>query len=118
MLVDFRMLGMAKAVPFSALYQLLPLGMLGFGLNLATGMMFFIGAPQQYTKNYVFYWKMLFVVLGAINVLYFMLLDEPWKVGAGDDAPLTAKVVAASAICVWIGVLFFGHMLPFLGNAF
>jgi uncharacterized membrane protein len=118
LLVDFRMLGMAKGVPFSALYQLLPLGMLGFGLNLATGMMFFIGAPQQYTKNIMFYWKMFFVVLGAINVLYFMLLDEPWTVGPGDDAPLTAKVVAASAICVWIGVLFFGHMLPFLGNSF
>jgi uncharacterized membrane protein len=118
MLVDFRMLGLAKGVPFSALYQLLPLGIVGFGLNLSTGMLFFIGAPQQYTKNAMFYWKMLFVVLGAINVLYFMLLDEPWKVGAGDDAPLTAKLVAASAIFLWIGVLFFGHMLPFLGNSF
>ena len=58
------------------------------------------------------------VVLGAINVLYFMLMDQPWTVKEGDDAPLTAKLVAASAICVWVCVLFFGHMLPFLGNAF
>src|SRR5215510_2574763 len=117
-LVDLRMLGMAKSMSFPALYQLLPLGMLGFAMNLVTGMAFFIGAPEQYTKNPVFYWKIVFVILGAVNVLYFMLLDEPWTVGAGDDAPLTAKLVAASAIFVWVGVLFFGHMLPFLGNAF
>jgi len=117
-LVDLRMLGMAKSLSFAALYQLLPLGMLGFAMNLTTGMAFFIGAPEQYTKNPVFYWKMIFVVLGAFNVLYFILIDEPWSVGPGDDAPFTAKVAAASALCVWIGVLFFGHMLPFLGNAF
>jgi uncharacterized membrane protein len=118
LLVDLRMLGMAKRISFAALYQLLPLGILGFAINLTTGMAFFIGAPEQYTKNPVFYWKILFVILGAVNVLYFMLLDEPWTVGAGDDAPLTAKLVAGSAIFVWVGVLFFGHMLPFLGNAF
>jgi len=118
LIVDLRMLGIAKRISFSALYQLLPLGMLGFALNLVTGMFFFIGAPQQYTKNPVFYWKIIFVVLAAMNVLYFMLLDEPWTVGSEDEAPFGAKVMAASAIFLWIGILFFGHMLPFLGNAF
>ena len=118
LLVDLRMLGMAKGMSFAALYQLLPLGMLGFALNLATGMCFFVAAPEQYTQNPSFYWKMIFVALGALNVLYFTLLDEPWKVGAGDDAPLTSKLAAASAIAIWVCVLFFGHMLPFLGNAF
>jgi uncharacterized membrane protein len=118
LLVDLRMLGVAKRISFSALYQLLPLGMLGFALNLVTGMFFFIGAPQQYTKNPVFYWKMIFVILAAMNVLYFMLLDEPWTVGSEDEAPFGAKVMAASAIFLWVGILFFGHMLPFLGNAF
>src|SRR5262249_6010917 len=111
LLVDLRMLGVAKSMSFAALYQLLPLGMLGFALNLTTGMAFFLGAPEQYTKNAVFYWKIVFVVLGAINVLYFMLMDEAWTVGPGDDAPRNAKLVAASAIFVWVGVLFFGHML-------
>jgi uncharacterized membrane protein len=118
LIVDLRMLGMAKSISFSALYQLLPFGMLGFVLNLITGMMFFISTPGQYIKGYAFAWKMVFVVLGGINVLYFMLFDEPWHVGAGDDAPLTSKLVAASAIVVWVGVLFWGHMLPFIGQAF
>jgi uncharacterized membrane protein len=118
LLVDLRMLGMAKAVPYSAVYQLLPLGMLGFGLNLITGLLFFIGVPSQYVHNATFYWKIVFVLLGGLNVLYFMLDDAAWSVGAGDDAPRTAKIAAASAIVIWAAVLFCGHMLPFIGNAF
>ena len=118
LVVDLRMLGIGKrTLSFAALYQLLPLGMLGFALNLITGIMFFVATPQQYT-GFLFFLKMMLVVLGAVNVLYFMLLDDPWKVGDGDDASKTTKLVAASAIVIWIAVLFCGHMLPFLGNSF
>jgi len=118
MTVDLRMLGIGKNfLSFAALYQLLPLGMLGFALNLITGIMFFVATPQQYVGG-LFFLKMILVVAGAFNVLYFMLLDEPWTVGERDDAPITAKFVAASAIVIWVGVLFCGHMLPFLGNSF
>ena len=118
LLVDLRLLGMAKRLSFASLYQLLPWGMLGFGINLVTGMLFFIGTPQQYTKNIAFYWKIGLIMLAGVNALYFMFFDETWAVGPGDDAPLRAKVVAASTIFLWLGVLFFGHMLPFIGNAF
>jgi uncharacterized membrane protein len=116
--LDLRMLGVGKSLlSFDALYQLLPLGMLGFSLNLATGLMFFVALPRQYT-GFLFFLKMVLVVLGAVNVLYFMLFDELWTVGEGVDAPKRTKFVAACAIVIWIGVLFCGHMLPFLGNSF
>ncbi len=118
LIVDLRLLGVAKRVPYPAVYQLLPLGMLGFGLNLATGLLFFLGATHQYIHNTTFYWKIVFVVLGGINLLYFMLDDGVWTVGAGDDAPVGSKVAAASALFLWVAVLFCGHMLPFIGNAF
>jgi len=118
LIVDLRLLGMAKKFSFAALYQLLPLGILGFSMNLVTGMLFFIASPEQYVKNVSFHWKILFVMLAGINALYFMLVEEPWAIGPGDDAPAFAKFAAASAIFLWVGVLFFGHMLPFLGNSF
>ena len=117
-IVDLRMLGMIRSVPYSAVYQLLPIGMLGFGINLVTGILFFLGVPSQYVHNPVFYWKMVFVMLGGVNILYFMLVDEAWSVGPGEDAPFSAKIAAASAIFIWAAVLFCGHMLPFIGNSF
>src|SRR5207245_4441604 len=68
LIVNLRLLGMIKVVPYSAVHQLLPFGMIGFGINLVSGMLFFIGVPAQYTANAVFYWKMVFVLLGGLNV--------------------------------------------------
>ena len=117
-LVDFRMLGMMKVVSFSALHRILPWGVLGFGINLITGMFFFVAASDQYTTNAVFHWKLVLMLLAGINVLYFTIFDEPWVVGSGDDAPPRAKFVAATAFVLVIGVIFCGRMLPFLGKAF
>lgn len=118
LIVDLRLLGVIKHVSYAAVYQLLPIGMLGFGINLVTGMMFFIGSPVQYARSATFYLKIVFVVLGGLNILYFLLDDNVWKVKAEDDAPLSSKIAAASALVIWAAVLFCGHMLPFLGTAF
>jgi len=75
----------------------MPIGMLGFGLNLITGLLFYMGALQHYVHNKTFYWKIVFVVLGGLNLLYFMLHDDVWAVGAGDDAPLSSKIAGCFA---------------------
>jgi hypothetical protein len=33
-----------------------------------------------------------------------------------DRAPLTGSIIAASSICLWIGVIFLGRFLPYLGS--
>ncbi len=38
--------------------------------------------------------------------------------GPGEDAPMSAKFIAGSSLALWIGVMYLGRMLPFLGNAF
>lgn len=118
LLVDLRVLGVMKGVSFASLHRLLPWGAFGFGVNIFTGILFFVGIPGQYIHNPSFYWKMAFVMLAGLNAVYFTLLDEPWKLGPKEDAPLTAKIAAASAMILWIAVLYCGSMLPFLGNAF
>lgn len=118
LIVNLRMLGFMKSLAFVDVRRLLPLGMVGFGINLVTGMLFFISTPGQYAENVAFYWKMLLVLLGGAHVLYLTVFDQPWTVGPGDDPPLTAKVLAGSAIFIWVGVLYFGRMLPYIGNAF
>jgi len=118
LIVNLRLLGVMKIVPYSAVYQLLPIGMLGFAVNLITGMLFFLGIPTQYNANPVFYWKMVFVLLGGLNTAYFMLADDSWRAESGVGAPGGPRVAAASAIFIWVAVLYCGHMLPFIGNAF
>jgi uncharacterized membrane protein len=119
LLVDLRMLGFMKSVPFSVLHRLLPWGILGFGLNVVTGILFFIGGPPTfYVTNPTFYWKLVLILIAGVNALYFTVFDQPWSVGAGDTPPFAAKVAAASGIFLWTGVIFCGQMLPFLGHSF
>jgi uncharacterized membrane protein len=119
MLVDLRMLGFMKGIPFSTLHRLLPWGILGFGLNVVTGMLFFIGAPPGfYVTNATFFWKLALILVAGANALYFTVFDQPWTLGAGDEPPMAAKVAAASGIVLWTGVIYCGQMLPFLGHSF
>jgi len=118
LLVDLRVLGVMKGVSFASLHRLLPWAAFGFGVNVITGMLFFVGIPGQYINNTAFYWKVGLVMLAGLNAVYFTLLKEPWELGPGEDAPLTAKIAAASAMVLWVSVMYFGSMLPFIGNSF
>jgi len=79
------------------------------------------GAPQIHAdipSNISFHWKMGLFVLAGINLLYLTAFDEPWEISEGKDAGAWAKTMAASSIGLWIGVMYFGRMLPFIGNSF
>lgn len=118
LLIDLRMLGVMKGVGFPSLHRLLPCAILGFAINAVSGILFFAAAPEQYALNVAFIWKLVFMMLAGGNALYFTLFDEAWALRPGDEAPFTAKAAAVSALVLWMGVLYFGSMLPFLGEAF
>jgi uncharacterized membrane protein len=118
LLVDLRMLGFMKSVSFPVLHRLLPWGILGFGINVMTGLLFFIGQPDQYIKSVPFQWKMALVLIAGANALYFTMFDEVWVLGPGDEAPMQAKVAAGSAVILWVAIMWCGNMLPFIGDSF
>ena len=119
LVIDLRMLGFMRGIPFSTLHRLLPWGVLGFGMNVVTGMLFFIGAPPDfYVNNAVFLWKLALILVAGANALYFTVFEQAWTVGAGDTPPMAARVAAASGILMWVGVIFCGQMLPFFGHSF
>ncbi|HXD20952.1 MAG TPA: hypothetical protein VN654_28270 [Vicinamibacterales bacterium] len=115
---NMRILGFMKNAPFVDVHRLLPWGVWGFVINSVTGMMFFTGAAGQYIENPAFHLKVLCMLLAGANVLYLTLFDEVWALGPGDNAPTSAKLVAASQVFLWVGVIYFGRMLPYIGNAF
>src|SRR5262249_7484214 len=119
--MDLRLLGVAKRLPFAPLYRLLPWARSGFAICLATGFLFFAGAPFQYIHNPVFWLRMLFIALAGTNEFLFYItgiLRNVETLGSGDDAPVEAKMIAAVSLFLWIGVMYLGRMLPLAGEAF
>ena len=115
LLIDVKLLGFAPKMSYATIDRLLPWGILGFGLNAITGMMFFLAAAYQYVGNVAFNWKLVFLMAAALNMLIFTL-DHSWT----DDQPTPAysKVLAGSVLVFFVGTMFWGSMLPFIGQAF
>lgn len=115
--VNLRILGVMPRVAFADVHRLLPWGMLGFGANLITGMLFFVAQPAQYIQNVPFYYKVVLLVIAGANFLYLTVFTKAWSTN-GLSANFADKVMAVGSIVAWLGVLFAGRMLPYLGNAF
>lgn len=115
-LIVVKVMGLIPSITYDALDRLLPWAILGFGLNTVTGMAFFAAAPYQYIHNVAFYYKLVFLlVAGLLTLLY--TFDPSW---AREDRPSSgrSRVVAGAVLFLWVGVMFWGSMLPFIGNAF
>ena len=117
---DLRLMGFMKRVPVYAARDLMPLAIAGFLLNLTTGATFFIGTPHQYVHNVAWWAKVSCLLLAGLNALFFekTLGARTMSLGAGDDTPRSAKIVGAVSLVSWLGVLYWGRMLPYIGNAF
>jgi hypothetical protein len=118
LLVNLRMMGCMQSIAFSAFHRLLPWAALGLAVNTITGMVFVTATPDQYAENISFLWKIIFLMVAGLSLLYATVFEGPWHVEAGKSAPLRVKIAGATAILSWGLVMYFGRMLPFLGNAF
>jgi hypothetical protein len=118
MIVNLRLVGWLRGMSFASVHRLLPFGLMGFGINFITGMFFFIAASEQYTQNVAFHYKVILLILAGVNYLVLTVYDEAWALPASAEAPLSGKLLGASALVLSIGVMYFGRMLPFIGNAF
>jgi hypothetical protein len=118
MIVNLRLVGWLRGMSFASVHRLLPFGLMGFGINFITGMFFFIAASEQYTQNVAFHYKVILLMLAGVNYLVLTVYDEAWALPASAEAPLSGKLLGASALVLSIGVMYFGRMLPFIGNAF
>lgn len=114
LLLVLRMLGFMKSIPFSAIHRLLPLGVIGFVLNVLTGMLFFIASPGLYLLKNGFHIKIVSIVLAGIPLLYFTLFDDPWRVRGNDNASATSKIAAVCVFGLLVVVVVYGRFLPFL----
>jgi hypothetical protein len=117
---DLRLMGFMKRVPVGAIRDLMPFAILGFVINLTTGAMFFVGMPEQYMHNVAWWAKVSFLVIAGLNAIVFEVTMAPSiaRLGDGAETPVGAKVIGAVSLISWLGVLYWGRMLPFIGNAF
>lgn len=117
---DLRLMGAFRNAPIAAVRELMPFALLGFFLNLFTGLIFLIGHPEQYVHNPSWWLKVAFLFVAGANALVFELAvaRRTMELPAGSDTPISAKLVGLVSLISWCGVLYWGRMLPFIGDAY
>jgi uncharacterized membrane protein len=112
--LNLRILGFEKRLTGASLHRLMPWAMAGFGINVLTGTLAFIGMPAYYTFDAAFWLKILAVLLLGLNAAAFYLTDafeSVERLGPGDDAPRLAKVIAGSSLFLWFAVITLGRYI-------
>jgi uncharacterized membrane protein len=112
--LNLRILGFEKRLTGASLHRLMPWALAGFGINVLTGTLAFIGMPAYYTFDAAFWLKILAVMLLGLNVAVFYLtnaFESVERLGPGDDASRLAKVIAGSSLFLWFAVITLGRYI-------
>ena len=115
MLIDLRVLGVARSLPLKSMIGLLPWVWVGFLINATTGSLLFIYGATGFGTNHAFWLKMGFMVLAGLNALAFQLATTrsatDW-VSAGTPPP-AAKVFATLSFVLWLCVVTAGRWMAY-----
>ena len=116
MLIDLRVLGMARVLPLKSMIGLLPIVWAGFIINVLTGSLLFIYGATNFGFNGAFQLKMAFMVLAGLNALAF---DVSVRRSAGawvaaDRPPPIVKGFATLSLFFWLCVVTTGRWMAYL----
>ena len=114
LIVDLRLLGFIRKIPIRSAIKFLPFAIVGFVINLATGVLFFAADPHMYWPNPAFKLKMGLILLAGLNALVFTVMEQRRVLTLGDDESTGAftKVTAGLSLGLWLSVLLLGRLLP------
>jgi hypothetical protein len=110
---DLRMMGLVRGLSLSALHKLVPYGVFGWLLCVASGSLFVIAAPLEYIFNDAWQIKMVLMAIAGINMVVFYLTTAKrvYALGPDDAVPLTARVIAIVSLVSWLGVITCGRVV-------
>ena len=111
--IDLRVLGMAKPLPLSELRRLMPWVWLGFAFNAVSGVVLFMAdARKDYYSN-SFRWKMLSIVVGLAIAVYLNRKVLPENTA---ETPALAKALAVASLASWTGAVVSGRLIAYLSS--
>src|SRR4029453_16755322 len=63
-----------------------------------------------------FVWKIGLILIAGVTLLYQTLCNRAGESAPEDRARFTGGIIPAGSVCLWIGVIFLGRFLPYLGS--
>jgi hypothetical protein len=117
MFLDLRLLRLTfRDTPISRIMQAVgPWMIFGLAIMMLTGILLFCAQARSAYVNVFFRIKMLLLVAGALNALFYQVRYYPhmaeWDLS--DKVPTGVKVIAALSLFFWFGVIVCGRTMAY-----
>lgn len=117
LIVDLSVIGFARNISLRLVDKFIVATLIGFSINVITGVLFVVGDPGRYFVNIAFKIKILLIIVAGLNALYFTLRVRPdIKAGANNfnDLKLNAKLSTGLSLFLWTSIIVLGRFIPYV----
>jgi len=115
MLIDLRLLGVAKTLPLRSMIGLVPWVWVGFIINAFSGSLIFIYGAEGFAANSAFQLKMILMLLAGLNAMIFTVAaarsKDQWL--DSGSVPIAIRVVATLSFVLWLSVVTAGRWMAY-----
>jgi predicted CDP-diglyceride synthetase/phosphatidate cytidylyltransferase len=97
---DLRLLGFFNRVPITACKEFMPWAMIGFALNMLSGIVFLMIFPAQYVYSQTWWFKVFFLLIAGANALIFetRMGERMVALPPGEASPAAFRAIGALSL--------------------
>jgi hypothetical protein len=113
LVVDLRLLGVARSIPLAPLKRLFPIMWIGFAMNAATGILLVFAYPTKSLTNLDFYVKL--TIIGFAVWVMRKLQRQVFDDSSLSEADMTARgtTLARWSLVLWFAAIAAGRLLAY-----
>ncbi len=113
--IDLRVLGLARDIPIPSLRRFMNVVWIGFGANAVTGILLFCISPYTFFHSTMFRFKLLFILTGLVlaGVLNTSLLKVGDEYTAISNPTARQRALAALSIACWLAAIVAGRLMAY-----
>ena len=115
LMLDLRLLGWFKGIPYASLSRILGVAWVGFAINFLSGVVLFAMQATSYVTNVPFLIKIALVLLGAVSAAQQQAVIAKGAASwSASGVPASVKIVAIVSIVFWVGAIVTGRLIAYL----
>jgi len=115
LMINFRILGLAPAIPLSALKTMFRFALVGLVINLVSGLMLFVANADAFFQSNPFRIKIILLIVG-ITLMVKMSGQFFDRTDSVEDMVPTkqVKTMAVISSVAWFGVIIAGRLIAYI----
>jgi hypothetical protein len=114
LMMNFRVLGLAPAIPLAALRPMYRFALIGVVINVISGVMLFVANADAFFVSTPFWIKISLLVVGTtVMVRMARTMFAPGAAAAGTTVDGRIRLMAQISTVAWLGVIVMGRLIAY-----